>query len=411
MNYLFSSPHLGFVDFVATDPTALLFLSAYRKVRTSGVVEHISVPAIGGSCKDSPIQNAIAAAFDTARKLGQKNPIAIGAIPFDVSQPSCLTIPEWYECLPHVSVNTEAGLNSEYLTASKYSYQPEKPAFKKMIRNAVDKLKQGRLNKVVLSRMLALEFKQDIDCNMVLNRLINQNPGVFQFRIPLGDNNTLIGASPELLVRKENNTFYSNPLAGTWKRDQNQVQDSLNGQQLLSSEKNQLEHRLVVKTVKAQLRSLCDTLQIPKQPSLSQTSNLWHLSTRIQGTLKEPSTNALQIACLLHPTPALCGAPTRLAKKMIDELEPYDRGLFGGFIGWCDSKGNGEWAVAIRCGIVQPKRIRLFAGAGIVADSDPESEWQETGAKLATMLNAFNICNKGNADVSMKLNRPLPATQ
>lgn len=411
MNYLFSSPHLGIVDFVASDSSAILFLSAYRNVRTSGVVEHISVPAIRGDCKDSPIQDAIAEAFNTARKLGQKNPIAIGAIPFDVSQPSCLTIPEWYECLPQIPATTDVNFSSAYLTASECSYQPEKTAFKKMIRNAVDRLKRGTINKVVLSRMLKLEFRQDVDCNMALSRLINQNPGVFQFRIPIDDNNTLIGASPELLVRKKNNTFYSNPLAGTWKRDQNPIQDSFNGQLLLNSKKNQLEHSLVVKTVKAQLSPLCNTLQIPKQPSLSQTSNLWHLSTQIQGTLKELSTNALQIACLLHPTPALCGAPTGLAKEMIDELEPYDRGLFSGFIGWCDSKGNGEWAVAIRCGIVQPKGIRLFAGAGIVADSDPESEWQETGAKLSTMLNAFNICNKGNADVPVDLNRPLPVSQ
>ncbi|OZT16958.1 chorismate-binding protein, partial [Serratia marcescens] len=100
------------------------------------------------------------------------------------------------------------------------------------------------------------------------------------------------------------------------------------------------------------------------------------------------------LACLLHPTPALCGMPTAQAHALIGKLEPFDRGLFGGIVGWCDDEGNGEWVVTIRCGTVDGNRVRLFAGAGIVEDSSPESEWHETGTKLSTILRAFGI-NQG----------------
>ncbi|AJQ94807.1 isochorismate synthase [Gynuella sunshinyii] len=393
MDILASSSHLDLAEILANDPTTFLFMSEHRKVRTSGAIAHITARAEGGVDKDSPLQMAVAEAFQRARELGQKNPIVIGAIPFDVSQPSALTVPEWYEFMPHMAVNTNQSVKLEPLTVSEYRYQPNHSDFKNMISEAVQRLKQGQLEKVVLSRILELDLSQAVDCNAILQNLIVQNPAVYQFRIPLGNNNTLIGASPELLVRKQKNSITTNPLAGTCKRMADPQQDHLNAQRLWQSTKDQHEHRLVIDTLRTQLSPLCDQLDIPAQPELIQTSNLWHLSTRIQATLKEPATNALQIACLLHPTPALCGSPAVTAKQLIDELEPHDRGLFSGIVGWCDSEGNGEWAVTIRCGLVQAKRIRLFAGAGIVADSDPESEWQETGAKLGTMLNAFNIHN------------------
>src|SRR5690606_35083979 len=113
-------------------------------------------------------------------------------------------------------------------------------------------------------------------------------------------------------------------------------------------------------------------------------------STRIDGELYD-ELSALRLACQLHPTPALCGFPTAAAKQVIAELEPFDRGVFGGIVGWCDAAGNGEWAVVIRCGIIQQTRVRLFAGAGLVSASCPEAEWRETGTKLGTMLAAFGL--------------------
>ncbi|MNG14992.1 Isochorismate synthase DhbC [compost metagenome] len=118
---------------------------------------------------------------------------------------------------------------------------------------------------------------------------------------------------------------------------------------------------------------------------------MWHLSTAIQGQLQDSRVSVLQLACQLHPTPAVCGFPTRLARKLIDLVEPFERGLFTGMVGWCDGDGNGEWVITIRCATVRQNLIRLFAGAGIVEASCPDSEWAETEAKLGTMLNAFGL--------------------
>lgn len=118
---------------------------------------------------------------------------------------------------------------------------------------------------------------------------------------------------------------------------------------------------------------------------------MWHLSTRIRGELLNPNLNVMQLACLLHPTPALCGFPTESAHQLIADLEPHDRGLFSGIVGWCDANGDGEWAIVIRSGLLRGNRVRLFAGAGIVAASTPQAEWMETAAKLGTMLNAFGL--------------------
>ena len=389
-----ASPYLDLLNADATDPTMFLFMSGHRKVRTSGVIEQISEPARDGTRKDSLLQQAISHAFKQARKSGQKNPIVIGAIPFDVSQPCYLTVPEWYELLPHLAVKTEQTAKIAPIPVVRTRSIPDQAGFQQIVSEAVSKFRQGQLQKAVLSRILELDLNETPDCNVILNNLMIQNPSAYQFRIPLGNNSTLIGASPELLVRKEKNTIYSNPLAGTSKRQSDPEQDRLSSQQLLESQKDQYEHRLVIETIRGQLSPICDELEIPQHPSLIHTSTLWHLSTQIHGRLRHTDTNALQVACLLHPTPALCGSPTHLAKSLIDQLEPHDRGLFSGIVGWCDSEGNGEWAITIRCGIIQQNMVRLFAGAGIVANSDPASEWKETADKLGTMLNAFNICSE-----------------
>lgn len=137
------------------------------------------------------------------------------------------------------------------------------------------------------------------------------------------------------------------------------------------------------------LAGYCSSLNIPQQPELLRTPNLWHLASPIEGLLKTDNSQSLSLACLLHPTPALCGVPKEKAFRMIRELEPFDRGVFGGIVGWSDDEGNGEWAVTIRCGTSQQQGIQLYAGADIVADSDPASEWLEIEAKMRTMLCAL----------------------
>jgi len=136
---------------------------------------------------------------------------------------------------------------------------------------------------------------------------------------------------------------------------------------------------------------LCTQLHVPERPSLTRTDTLWHLSTRIEGRLREPSISALQLACLLHPTPAVCGFPTEPARQLIAVLEPFERGFYSGMVGWCDAAGNGEWVIALRCGEIRGCLARLFAGAGIVETSTPQSEWREIQTKFGTMLRALGM--------------------
>ena len=199
-----------------------------------------------------------------------------------------------------------------------------------------------------------------------------------------------LGASPELLLRKDGERFSSIPLAGSARRQPDEVLDREAGNRLLASEKDRHEHELVTQAMKEVLRERSSELPVPSSPQLITTPTLWHLATPFEGKANSQE-NALTLACLLHPTPALSGFPHQAATQVIAELEPFDRELFGGIVGWCDSEGNGEWVVTIRCAKLRENQVRLFAGAGIVPASSPLGEWRETGVKLSTMLNVFGL--------------------
>ena len=183
---------------------------------------------------------------------------------------------------------------------------------------------------------------------------------------------------------------HSLPLAGSARRQPDDMLDREAGNRLLASEKDRHEHELVTQSMKKTLAPRSLQLTLPSTPQLITTPTLWHLATPIEGQAKAEE-NALTLACLLHPTPALSGFPHEAAKQLIAELEPFERDLFGGIVGWCDAEGNGEWVVTIRCARVKANSVRLFAGAGIVPASSPESEWRETGVKLSTMLKVFGL--------------------
>jgi isochorismate synthase len=259
-----------------------------------------------------------------------------------------------------------------------------------MVSAGVDATRNGELNKIVLSRLLDIDTEQPLDSIRLLRQLNQQNPWSYNFHVPL-EQGALLGASPELLLHKQGNQIVSQPLAGSARRSDDPVEDQRLRRTLLASAKDRHEHRLVTDDIRRVLASRCRTLNIPDTPELLSTPVLWHLATRVQGEVLNAQENALSIACLLHPTPALCGVPFEAARDRIAQLEPFNRGLFGGIVGWCDDEGNGQWVVTIRCGEVRQNRVRLFAGAGIVPDSQPVSEWHETGVKLSTMLRAFGL--------------------
>ncbi|MCV6590268.1 MAG: isochorismate synthase [Marinobacterium sp.] len=374
-----------------------LFMSPHCSIRAHGVFEAVTHAAGSGPTERRAFMDTVNQAMSRARQAGIANPVIIGAIPFDTRQPSSLIIPRSYEVFSRQLTPPPQQQLSAQLQALATTSYPDEGRFKQGVQQAIANFQLSDIRKTVLSRILEVELNDSANVSDIFARLVQQNPTGFHFQLPLPDGSELIGASPELLIRREGNRIISNPLAGSARRQDDEQADREVSEALMQSGKDTYEHRLVIDDIRQQLSPVCSELNIPDGPSLLNTPTMWHLSTTIDGELADPSISALELACRLHPTPAVCGFPTGLAHKLIDLVEPFERGMFSGMVGWCDGQGNGEWVVTIRCGRVQQNRIQLFAGAGIVEDSCPESEWRETQAKLQTMLNALGV-KLDNAD-------------
>ncbi|GAA2213765.1 isochorismate synthase DhbC [Nonomuraea monospora] len=256
------------------------------------------------------------------------------------------------------------------------------------VRQALTELATGRLAKVVLARTVELRSDSPVNLAGLLRPLLGHG---YSFAAPLPGGRTLTGASPELLVSRRGREVVSNPLAGSAARAADRAEDRRRAAALSASAKDLHEHRLVVEAVADALAPYCKNLHVPVIPELTSTETMWHLSSRVTGTLRDPGTCALTLAAALHPTPAVCGTPEPDAREVIGRLEPFDRGFYAGLVGWTDATGDGEWAVAIRCAEVAEHTVRLYAGAGIVEGSDPDAELAETSAKFRTMLRALGV--------------------
>ncbi|GAA3441680.1 isochorismate synthase [Planomonospora venezuelensis] len=265
---------------------------------------------------------------------------------------------------------------------------PAPQDYAKAVRLALERMDAGLLEKVVLARTLELTSDRPIDLLDLIRPLVGRDRS---FAAPLPGGRTLIGASPELLVSRRGRSVVSNPLAGSAARSTDPAEDRRRATALTSSAKDLYEHRLVVESVADALAPYCAELDVPAAPELTATGTMWHLSTHVTGVLRDPDTSVLTLAAALHPTPAVCGTPRAEARRVIGELEPFDRGFYTGMVGWADAAGDGEWAVTIRCAEVAERVLRLYAGAGIVTGSDPERELAETTAKFRTMLHALGV--------------------
>lgn len=368
-----------------------LFLSPGKSLHARGCYAALDCPVDNGAALDGHVQQQLRQLFARAQRDGIANPLIVGAISFDKRKPASLFIPQnsrWFSR----DALADIALQEEPLRIRQRHEIPAQDVFCRMVSAGVDATRRGALNKVVLSRLLEIETDRALNSIHLLLLLNRQNPGSYSFHVPLAQS-ALLGASPELLLRKQGRVVTSQPLAGSARRSDDAAENRRLQQSLMRSDKDRHEHRLVIDAMRQTLAARCRALQIPETPSLLATPVLWHLATQITAEVGDARENALSMACLLHPTPALCGTPFQAARSLIASLEPFDRGLFGGIVGWCDAQGNGEWVVTIRCGEVRDNRVRLFAGAGIVPDSQPISEWNETGVKLSTMLNAFGITN------------------
>lgn len=274
--------------------------------------------------------------------------------------------------------------------------RPTPDRYARGVRAVLREIAAGRLEKVVLGRCLDVVSTPPLHPDEVVARLIATRPGRHVFSVPLTTEDSgpvLVGASPELLVRRRGSIVTSQPLAGSAPRSADPAEDSRGAERLLSSRKDLAEHAFVVEQIVNVLDRVAIEVHADPEPRLLSTDTLWHLSTSIRARLAPGAApSALHLARLLHPTPAVGGVPTAAALAAIEEVEGADlRGPLAGVVGWVDSAGDGEFALAIRSGVLHGDRLRLFAGAGIVAGSNPEAEVRETSAKLETMARAVGL--------------------
>jgi len=260
------------------------------------------------------------------------------------------------------------------------------PEWETAVAEAVRRIGDGKLEKVVLARDLLAFAENDIDPRWLAARLTENYSQCWTYVV-----DGLVGATPEMLVKREAGLATSRVLAGTIRRSGDDDHDLNLAAALARSSKDLEEHEYAVRSVARSLAPYCSGMNVPDAPYVLQLPNVLHLATDITA-VADKGVASLALAAALHPTAAVCGTPTVNARSLIAELEHLDRERYAGPVGWIDANGDGEWAIALRCGQLSetdPHQIRLFAGCGIVAGSDPAAEWAEANAKLIPMRDSL----------------------
>ncbi len=258
------------------------------------------------------------------------------------------------------------------------------PDWQAAVTEAVHRIDDGQLDKVVLARDVVVTADAPIDTRYLLTHLAARYPSCWTFSV-----DGLLGATPEMLVRRIGDTVTSRVLAGTMRRSSDAGNDASLAEALLGSAKDHAEHAYAVQSVALALAAHCTDLDVPATPRLLRLANVQHLATDVSGVLADGAP-ALALAASLHPTAAVCGTPTERASAVIRELEGMDRGRYAGPVGWIDSRGDGEFGIALRCAWVESEdTLRLYAGCGLVAGSVADAELAESQAKLVAMRDAL----------------------
>ncbi len=256
--------------------------------------------------------------------------------------------------------------------------------YEEAVARAVQRIRAGELEKVVLAREVEVHTPSEHDPAAVLGVLREGFPECYVFAAGRGDA-ALVAASPELLVRREGQRASTVALAGSARRSADPAVDDHLGEQLLGSEKDREENEIVARRIARALEPRSVWVTVPREPALVRIANIQHLGRPIRAQLAEP-VGAVELAGLLHPTPAVGGEPRAEAERLIPALEGLDRGWYAGAVGWTDGTGDGEFCVALRCAVVRGANARCYAGCGIVRDSDPAAELAESEVKLGALL-------------------------
>lgn len=264
----------------------------------------------------------------------------------------------------------------------------DKDAWETAVTSAVSRIQAGEVDKVVLARAETAVAAGPVDPRTVLPTLARDYESCWTFHV-----DGLMGATPELLARVDHGLVTSRVLAGTIRRTGDETADLARAATLAHSSKDREEHGYAVRSVTQVLAAHCASVNVPDEPFVLHLPNVMHLATDVTGSL-DHAASSLELVRELHPSAAVCGTPTLAAARVIDELEGLDRARYAGPVGWIDAAGDGEWCIGLRSAEIDaddPRRVRMFAGCGIVAASEPESEWAESEAKLEPMRRALGL--------------------
>lgn len=331
---------------------------------------------------------------------GIRWPIALASFGFAASTPGVLLVPEYAA----VRIHGDGGAQSWLVTAAvgqkphdpkhvmkqkvKHTKSPSglwtdpgrmtQSKWKDAVRRLILMLRSGAASKVVLTRDIVVSASSPIDQRYLVKQLEKRYGTTWVYAVE-----GLVGATPEMLASLDKEFFASRVLAGT--------ADPGEGESLLDSIKNRTEHHLAVESVARAIAPLTETMNVPAQPEVLDLPNVTHLSTEVTAIVRDA--NVLDIVDALHPTAAVCGTPTKLAFDILEGIEGTQRGRYTGPVGWVDGAGDGEFGIALRCGQLSEDRtsIRVFAGGGIMPDSNPDMELAETRAKMRPLLEALGV--------------------
>ena len=256
------------------------------------------------------------------------------------------------------------------------------------VETAAARLRSGEAAKVVLAREVVARGDGVVSAGMVARSLRAAYPSCFTYLVTGADGTAFAGASPELLIRRSGGRAFSQPMAGSVARGATEAEDDRLAGQLEASSKDNAEHRLASDFVVEALRPFARSVSA-RPPEVVRFTNIQHLASAVTAELSDPRPDALELAAALHPTPAVGGWPRAAADVLIDELEGMERGWYAGAVGWIDAQGDGEFAVALRCGLLWEDGARLYAGVGVMPDSDPARELEETELKFKALLQAL----------------------
>jgi menaquinone-specific isochorismate synthase len=259
-------------------------------------------------------------------------------------------------------------------------------AWKERVAEAITRIEKTGVDKVVLARDLVATTTTDIDARPILKKLATEYPSTWTFAV-----DGLVGATPELLLRLSKGMVTSRVLAGTIPKTGDDAKDLALAASLARSSKDLEEHDYAVRSVADALEPFCSSTNVPESPYVLHLANVMHLATDVTGALikSKQRVDAFSLLKSLHPSAAVCGTPRHIAFDIIDEIEGMNRGRYAGPVGWIDASGDGELGIALRTGQISGKEIRIFAGCGIVAGSNPEKELEESAAKMIPMKSAL----------------------